>query len=425
LKRIPYFIVLFLLSNCASNSTQLTVYEAADRAPAVEMSTSTYADFQAAITNFDLREASRLADEKSEIQFVQGLEQLRQGNFEVAVAVLQTVYKTTQDPWIKNHSFSTINDLWFYQSRWNNILSFNVNRDEDTPEYEELVLVRRYSTGAAEQYLFPDNKLVLPLKKSLSGSPVVKVKINGKTKKFWVDTHASPSVVASDLALKAGLKFNPEEVGQAGTATSKKVNIVPAIIEELQIGGLTIRNHPVIVIDKRDLEFKLLGIRVIKIDGIIGWNAIQNMRLTIDYEKNLLSIEKSVPADNPGRNLYWLEAPIVELQTANGSSLNFGLDTGANATSAFAGILPKINVTEFKTGHSMIGGAGGMEKVEDRIIPEISFRLGDRVLDFRNLYVHPAKDTDMLITRDGILGINIVEDRRLIIDAANGICRIE
>ncbi len=40
------------------------------------------------------------------------------------------------------------------------------------------------------------------------------------------------------------------------------------------------------------MEFKLFGLlRLLKIDGIIGWQAIQNMKIEIDYKNKRTIIE--------------------------------------------------------------------------------------------------------------------------------------
>ena len=183
---------------------------------------------------------------------------------------------------------------------------------------------------------------------------------------------------------------------------------------------LLIKNHPVIIVDKSDMEIKLFGlIRLLKIDGIIGWPAIQNMKIEIDYKNKRTIIEKPVKIETEDRNLFWLGYPIVKLKTPDGINLNFGLDTGANKTSTYNNILKKISIEKAYDKKITRWSAGGFEKTETKIIPNLKLTLNGKVLHFKVIRISLQKGI-VFVKSDGRLGIDIAQNRSILIDYLNG-----
>jgi len=262
----------------------------------------------------------------------------------------------------------------------------------------------------------------LPAKFGLSGTPEIEVEVNGVKKRFLIDTGAGLTVLSSDFAEACGVKSAGGETAKAGTATDVKVSIRPAVINKMSVGGLTYRNHPCIIIDKRDLEIKLLGfIKILKIDGIIGWNAVQQLDLTLDYRNKKVRIEKPVPsAAGLERNFFWLGYPVVKTAAVSGRPLFFGLDTGANRTSASDPILAKIDTSGMITKKVRIGGAGG--KIESRMsreIPEMAVITGGNRLTFEGVRCDNSNFGSFFIL-DGILGSDAAKNGIMRLDFANG-----
>jgi len=198
------------------------------------------------------------------------------------------------------------------------------------------------------------------------------------------------------------------------------VNIKPIVIDKLEIGDVKINNHPSILIDESDLKFKLLGIfTLIKIDGIIGWNAIRNMNLSIDYKKKEIIISKPVKREISDRNFFWLDYPIVSLNSEKGVSLLFKLDTGSDISSISENIFPKINPQNVQIENKTIGSAGGNENIESKVIPELTIILGKNSLNFKNISTHKSNNNSFLKT-DGVLGSDILKGAVITIDYMNG-----
>ena len=219
-----------------------------------------------------------------------------------------------------------------------------------------------------------------------------------------------------------------EQSSKVGTATDKKINLLPGMIEELKIGQLVFENHPVFIIRKADLEFRIFKIfKLLKIDGILGWNAIQNLNLEIDYAQNALKIQKPGIKAYPIRNFHFLTQPFVTLSDTNGTPLRFFLDTGANKTSLYAPAFAIFDTSSARKSRAMVGGAGGMQKITQLELKDQSLILGDTRIDFALIDGKSALgDAEKgFIYYDGILGSDIAKDGILTLDFQNGWCELK
>jgi hypothetical protein len=190
----------------------------------------------------------------------------------------------------------------------------------------------------------------------------------------------------------------------------------------VRIGKLTIRNHRVAIIDVDDIRFRLLGlITVFKIDGIVGWNAIRNLDLQVDYPHRTMTLRESEQRDWGERNFYDLGQPTLALTDEQGTRMNFFLDTGANMTSLLPGILPKLPAQKLASRTTYIGAAGGFERFNAKVVPRLTLCLCGHALDFRNLSTSPEMKNSF-VTLDGTLGNDLLRRGTLRLDSRNGYC---
>ena len=417
---ILFFCFVFLVPGCAGKSkVSVTTIDPGSSLPlakAVE-----YGSIREAMRNLDFSylETQQLNDQQK--IFSEALKLIIEGKKQTAEQMLREIYDTTTDSVIKTDAEAILSTMLFYQSRWQAL----IKRDSlsVTPEQDgDLSLPRAYSKAAPESYTFLSNSSRLSTDFTASGVPTIEVNVNGKLKKFLLDTGAGMSVLSSELAAECNITPIGEQKALAGTSTSKKVGILPAVIKDLKIGGLLIQNHPVIIIDQKDLQFKLLGLfTLMKIEGIIGWNAIQNLFLEIDYQNKVTTVQKAVKYEVPNRNFFLLGGyPVVRLRSEDGIPLNFGLDTGARESWITDNLLKKINHSKTSNDTRTIGSAGGWEKVESKVLPELELFLNEYRLIFKKIGTRPAS-LDEFVQLDGVLGGDVFENGRIRIDYRNGI----
>ncbi len=102
---------------------------------------------------------------------------------------------------------------------------------------------------------------------------------------FILDTGASRTVVTPELVGR--LKI-PVDQGISGTAMGGKLDTLPATMNSLALGGIIIRDLPVVVGTFVDVISTATGA---KLDGIIGNNLLRRYRVTIDCPAHKLILE--------------------------------------------------------------------------------------------------------------------------------------
>jgi predicted aspartyl protease len=357
-------------------------------------------------------------------KFAEALAAVTRGDMDEAENGFKDLLVSSQDARLRSQALDILHSLWFFQSQWKNILEAGTDQPEDKGDGNRN-LIMAFGRSGQETYRFPDASCVLPCQWSSTGSPIVEVMVNGTKKKFWIDTGAGLSVIASDVAEACRVMPIGYGTGEAGTATSKRISVQPAVIQELKIGGIVIANHPVIIIDKKDLELKVLGIfRVMKIEGLIGWNAIQHLDLEIDYQKNTTTIRQPRKTNDAERNFFWLGYPVVSLTDQSGVKLHFGLDTGARRTSISENFLAKVQVDNIKTKKKTIGSAGGFERIVSTVIPGLTLKIGKSAVKLQEVGTTPQKGA-VFIKLDGTLGCDAWRRGRIRIDWTNGLFGLE
>jgi hypothetical protein len=426
MKGISFVFALFaasvILAGCSIGSggakvARFTGFKADSTAASVS-----YADGWDAMRRFDFTYAQKSGWTKAHPHFAEGMNFVMNGKYDEAEKAFSRILSASRDSVETRHAKDALNEALAFQSKWNAIVEMDRRHPGGADGDNAAALARAYRAAMPETLSFPDGPVELPAKFGLSGTPEIEVTVNGVRKRFIIDTGAGLTVLASDFAEACGVKPAGAETAKAGTATDAKVSIRPAVIREISIGGLAFKNHPCIIIDKKDLEIKLFGfIKLLKVDGIIGWNAIQQIDLTLDYRNKKVRMEKPVPsAAGPERNLFWLGYPVVKAATASGRPLFFGLDTGANQSSASDPVLSKIDTSGMKTKKVRIGGAGG--KIETRMTLEIQKMpvvIGDNQLTFEGIRCDKAECGSFFLL-DGILGSDAAKNGVMRIDFANG-----
>ncbi len=365
--------------------------------------------------NLDLAYAG---GDEAQRSFAEALKLIETGEMEAAETKLRALQDQSADPLTRKHSTKLLSSLLFYQSKWTD--HQKLAQGPMAEEVDDKALTEAYSKAPGETYAFPPKPVELSIALSRTGSPIVPVTVNGQRRNFWLDTGAGVSVLSSDVAPECKVRPANERQERTQTATSKEISSQPAIIDEMEIGGIRIRNHPAIILQKKDLEIKLFGfIPFVKIDGIIGWNAIQHMDITVDYANKRAVFRQPIRDAGLQRNFFWIGYPAVTVQAGNGRKLRFGLDTGASSSSIRENIFKKITAAGVKSENIRTGSAGGWDDSKAKVIPSLDLLLSGYRLKMQEIATRPS-DLATFIKLDGILGSDIAQGGRIRIDALNG-----
>jgi hypothetical protein len=178
------------------------------------------------------------------------------------------------------------------------------------------------------------------------------------------------------------------------------------------------------VIDHKQLEFKIAGVPMFKIDGIIGWNLLQELAVTISRSPDNILFG---PSDGPtvyNPNFIWMGYPMVACMDSTGRPLLFGLDTGASASSLHDAFLSKTDTTQASRIGQVHGSAGGMVKRDYLVFPRMSVITEGEKIEFSNISVTPSTLTG-IFAPDGVFGWKELIDYTVSFDFRKGIFKLE
>ncbi len=367
-------------------------------------------------------QAQGLAVGSEQREFASTLDAAMGGDPLQAEARLAVLAGTSGDPAIRLLSFCLRSRLLMGRGQWRELVQWS---QRFAGGLAPLRFAEAFAQAAPEEYRFAESSSAIPLD-DRSGLLMLAVEVNGRRQKFLLDTGSSLSVVASDVARQNRIRVLSGKSGSAGTATGLKVGFRPALIQDLRLGSLSIQNHPVMVISRRDMMFRLKLIHISRLerfDGILGWNALRHLRLEIDLKQKRLLFTRAGSAGSAERNLFGFDTPLVRLRTPEGRTLYFLLDTGANRTSLTEHILRKTSIRDPFFVSGRVFSVGGSEKIKLQIVPHVRLVLDEREMPFRDIRLFPELSLLGFFHLDGRLGSDLFSFGAVVLDGAAG--RIE
>lgn len=420
-------ILIILFSSCIKITTDDLVISQMDAAVDKKLTGHTSTNFWQAMQNLDLTYPDQIDLDEEQKQFSTALAFMLDGKYGDAQTIFEALIDSSRDSLMIDHSATLLSGIYMKTFDWDALIKLDNILPKGLDDMNTISLIKAWDSRDPENIQYPDSPLVLPMKPSISGVPMIKVLVNGIEQTFWVDTGAEFTVLSSDIAKKCGVMSITESATKVGTSTDAKIDLWPGVIDELKIEDLVFENHPVFIINKDNLEFHLFKIfRLLKIDGIIGWNAIQNLTMRIDNPNETLTISQPVLEKKPSRNFHYLTQPFVTVYDTTGNPMAFFLDTGANTTGIYPPAYAYFDTSNAEITGGKIGGAGGMQSVKFHTLKDQSFILGDTRIDFPKLSGKPSlgDDDEGFVQYYGIIGSNLARDGVLVLDFKNGWCEV-
>lgn len=387
-----------------------------------------YESFWDAMANLDFAAADTMADDADQRRFSTAMAAMVRGDLAAAEQFFDSLGRHTKNAFVASASRVMLTAALQYQDKWSQLASLppdtmGIARAPRQKNADVEVWARALARVAPRTVFVPIREQVIPLTLSRVGTPVIPVRINGKDFLFWLDTGASMSILSSSAANAAGVAALGADTLSIATAAGQ-VPAVPAVIDRIEIGPIRIGNATSMIVDESLMQVRdSLGSSDsgrLKIDGIIGWDTIRELDLTIDFGGGQVTVRKPVKRATPFRSwtLFWAGVPIVRLQGGLGRTVHFALDTGAQETFATQWLLEKALVPIITVQRKRIGGMGEDLSYAARQIPQISFDLPGHTLVVRRMLVYaPAFWT--FVHLDGVLGSDVARAGVMRIDAAN------
>lgn len=346
------------------------------------------------------------------------------GKYNEATEKLISIHDTMPIDSVDQELRYWLRNLLFLQKDWNRLIQYSekkLTEEDDSTLYSIAKFISKFQ---GEEILFQNETAPEKYRTRVTPTPRIEIRVNNHKYHFWVDTGAGLTVLSSEVAQACEVTTSVISGATATAITGKKLDIAYGIIDSLFFAGVKVKNHPCIIIPRENLLFKVAGIRFLKIDGIIGWNLLQELALTINTKDKNILFEPSKTESNDGSiNLFWMDYPIVKCYTGNNHVLWMGLDTGANKSSLHNPILKKIDTTNINHKKIYLGGVAGMERIQTYEIPNFVIQCDDKNISSKNITVQPGPGHG-IFEPDGTLGFEELMKYNIFIDFKNGIFKL-
>lgn len=271
---------------------------------------------------------------------------------------------------------------------------------------------------------FVDSVSIVPLSRSRAGIPVIPVSVNGVIRHFWIDTGSSITILSSDVAREARVEPVTGDTLELVTSVGR-LRTQAAVVKLLRIGGVSVADAHAMIVNPSSLQMREAesGLSPEPIDGVLGFDVIRSLDMTIDDIRDRVVLRKPVPLAETGkdhqRNLSWYGVPIVTLMSETGAPVHLVLDTGAEETFGTPGMATKTHAAWRSAERRTVQGFGGSKRESGIVIPSMRLFLGDTPLEFKRIFLYEAR-YPTIFTLDGTLGADVGRGEVVRIDMTNG-----
>lgn len=381
-----------------------------------------------ALAELHPEEAIASARTPSEKEFAEALGNLMSGDLETAEQRFGKLRGTATDSIIRAGSRVIYTATLQYQEKWAALAVLKDEPSQPKGERADKASIELWAEAfrniPPKTFTYRSVAARLAMSVSSVGTPLVPVRIGDKVYNFWLDTGSSLTMLASDVA--RDLNITPLEPDTLEIVTSTgRVQANPALISELEIGQLVVRNAPTMVVDESMMQMRepkpLERSTHVKIDGIIGFDIIRQMDLEVDYGENILRLrDPSKSRPDGDRNMFWVGLPVIRLTSTDGIPLHFGLDTGAQLTFVTETLLEKLQLEAARIESRRVGGLGGEVSLRAPVLPDLKVLVRGFPILFRGAVVR-APVYQVLASLDGVLGGDVWNSGIVRIDMTNGV----
>ena len=257
-----------------------------------------------------------------------------------------------------------------------------------------------------------DGAVRLKTERNPLNSMNVDLTVNGVQGPWLLDTGANLSVVSKSFAERLGLNFLPgvtqTQAGLTGIENPLRVALLPT----LRMGGATLHNVVVLVLDDANLNINL-GKQAYQINGIIGYPVFQALRTITFLHDGEFEAGDEARAAGTGARMYMnYLTPIVECKI-EGRNLPFSFDSGASSTDLLVRYYQQFHSASkgWKRSKTMSAGAGGVVKRKIYIQPQVKLGIGDKTVTLEKVPIYTSgTGTDTNDELYGNLGQDVVAD---------------
>jgi hypothetical protein len=387
-------------------------------------------DFWSDIAVLDVASAQKAARTVDEQTFVVALRTLMSGDPEGAAIAFGALHVRAGDAALRSRARVGLTMALSWRSDWPAIARIGNDPDSDAAPRDSLAFyagVERWARALANvpspTISIPDEPVVLPMRRSAFGTPVITVRVNGRAREFWLDTGASMTLLSAGVAGEVGaLLAAPDTLALgvvAGHIPARAIYLDSLAIGPVQALGVSaaLVNPGALRLDRRVVH----GVtESVQIDGVIGTDLLRHLDIVLDARAGTITIRKPRRDPRVVRNLFWVGYPVVRLVTKDGRPMLFGLDTGAEGTYATTALLRKLPRTPIAMRRMSMGGLGKERQETEWVARDVALSDGDYAVTLRNIPVAPDQRWTF-VTFDGVIGSDVALASRMHLDFTNGV----
>jgi hypothetical protein len=376
-------------------------------------------------------EAVESARTPAEKEFAESLKALMEGDIAKAESGFGDLRRTARDSIIRSGSRVIYTATLQYQEKWPALAALKTDqggsRVDSTDKASIELWADAFRNVPPKSLTFESQSARLDMTVSAVGTPLVPVRIGGRVYNFWLDTGSSMTMLASDVASDLNVLPIVSDTLEIVTSTGR-VSAMPAVIPELRIGQVVVRNAPTMIVNETMMRMRepkpVNQAPQVKIDGIIGFDIIRQLDVEVDYGDGVIRVRNpAYSRHEANRNMFWVGLPVVRITSTDGIPLHFALDTGAQLTFVTETLLDKLQLEAARIENRRVGGLGGEVSLRAPVLPDLRAVVRGFPIVFRGAFVR-APVYQVLAALDGVLGGDVWDTGIVRIDMTNGIFAI-
>jgi predicted aspartyl protease len=240
------------------------------------------------------------------------------------------------------------------------------------------------------------------------GTPVTELVVNGIRATWILDTGANQSVVSRTFAERLGLKPLSGVASVGSGVTGRQSSIRAAVLPMMQVGGATLTNVVLLVIDDENLRFGS-GPDSYQVDATLGYPILKALGVVTFTRDELLAGEAAEPTSQGARMYMRGLTPAIESEV-QGRPLLFTVDTGASSTDFSVRYFELFHqqATSWKKQTFESAGAGGSIRQDEYVQPRVVMKVGTTAIILNDVSILPVRRNAGIDVLFGNLGQDFV-----------------
>ena len=324
------------------------------------------------------------------------------------VTYSQIAWNLSQLEYMSNNFESSLDWALIAQERGLNIRQWHI-------EYLKAL------TGVQVYSFSGDASDAIPFKFGRPDVPRINARVNRTHEvEAIIDSGAVLSIVSRRLADKLQLKHVGDFQGTFYGLLGEPINVRFALVESLQLGGITVSNVPVAIMPDEKMRFLISRKEGTQfhMDFLLGSNLLKEFRLELDFDRSRAIFTRLTERDRrpaADQNIFFegFRPHVRGVVNRKGWHL-FILDTGSEITFLNQSRLGNVSVQSLGAGThtAMLQGLGGSMKRGAKL-ENVEIGLDKWGGKFKTLPMYEAEDKEYAV---GIIGQNFLKNFNVVID---------